>query len=288
MRLRPVPDGHRPRIPIEKPSLDSFVFEGEEIPWLLRRRVIVTLVVALILLVAAYFGLIGQVNIRYEIDAEPFQEWVEDLGPVGPLGYIAVMAGSVLIAPIPNAPVFLAAGLVWGPVLGTLYSLAGLLLGSALAFWISRWVGRRYLPRLIGTKAAQRIDRASDTLGGKVIFWSRMLPVINFDWVSYVAGLTAIRFWVYFAWSAAGMVLPTTVIVVAGDGLGRDIRITLAAAAIWVTGVVLTAGYFWWRHRRWRKQREHVAVVEQAAQDSGARQDETFPEDPALVVHGKD
>lgn len=260
----------RPHLPIEKPSLETFVFEGEETPWLLRRRVIVGLLLAFAVIIAGYITTSQALGISYEIEDETFQQWVEDQGVLGPIAYILVMAVSVLVAPIPNTPVFMAAGLVWGPVVGTLYSLAGLLLGSTVAFWISRWAGRRHLPRLIGARAALKVDRAAESMGGRVIFWARMLPVINFDWVSFVAGLTAIRFRTYFLWSAAGMVLPTAVSVVAGDGLGRDVRITLSALGVWLLAVAVTAGYFWWRKRRWqRRQRAHEASVSSVTDSNG-------------------
>ncbi len=231
------------------------MFEGEETPLLLRRRVIGALVVLFVALVAAWFITAEFFGLRYEIEAEPFQSWVQAQGPLGPLVYIGVLAISVLVAPIPNMPIFIAAGLAWGPVLGTVYSLAGMTLGSVAAFWVARWLGRRHLPRLIGSRAAARIDTAAEQMGGKVIFWARMLPVINFDWVSYVAGLTAMRFRTYLVWSVAGMVLPTAVAVTAGDGLAHDIRLTLSAAGVWLLGVVLTAAYFWWRRRQWLAQK---------------------------------
>lgn len=232
--------------------MDAFVFEGEETPLLLRRRVLAGIVLAFLAIVAAYVVAAQVFGLSLEIDAEPFQDWVDGLGIWGPLAYMGILAISVLFAPIPNAPIFIAAGLAWGPVLGTIYSLAGMMLGSAAAFWVSRRFGRKYLPMLIGSKAAARLDNLSQTMGGKVIFWARMLPVVNFDWVSFVAGITAMRFWTFFTWSFFGMILPTAVAVVAGDGLGKDVRITLVLGGFWVFGILLSAMYFWFRHRRYR------------------------------------
>ncbi|MEO6044509.1 MAG: TVP38/TMEM64 family protein, partial [Tepidiformaceae bacterium] len=73
---------------------------------------------------------------------------------------------------------------------------------------------------------------------------------VNFDWISFVAGMTSIRFTPFFVYSALGMLLPTFVAVAAGDGLGRDIRITLAYGGLWVAAIVASAGYFWYRRRR--------------------------------------
>ena len=40
-----------------------------------------------------------------------------------------------------------------------------------------------------------------------------MMPVVNFDWISFVAGMTSIRFVPFFVASFLGMLLPTFVAV---------------------------------------------------------------------------
>jgi len=230
--------------------VDSFVFEGEETPLLLRGRVVASLAGVFVLLAVGYLVLARVLGWSYDINAGPFREWVDGWGAWGPVIFIAMMALAVLFAPIPNVPIFIAAGLAWGPIVGTAYSVTGLLIGSAMAFYVSRKFGRRHLPRLIGKKAAERLDGVAETMGGSVIFWSRMLPAVNFDWISFVAGMTSIRFTPFFVYSALGMLLPTFVAVAAGDGLGRDIRITLAYGGLWVAAIVASAGYFWYRRRR--------------------------------------
>ena len=176
---------------------------------------------AFVLLVVAYVVTAEIFGVSYDFDAEPFRDWVEDWGVWGPVIFIGVMAISVLFAPIPNAPIFVAAGLAWGPVVGTIYSMAGMMLGSAMAFGVARRLGRRHLPTLVGGRAASRLDDLASRMGGRLIFWARMLPAVNFDWISYIAGLTAIGFWRFFFFSFLGMLTPTVLAVVAGDSLTR-------------------------------------------------------------------
>ena len=230
----------------------DFVFEGEEVPLLLRKRVVLSVVAAFGLMVVAYAVATIVFDIPTSFDAEPFKDWVDGFGVWGPVVYILVLALSVLIAPIPNIPIFIAAGLAWGPVVGTIYSMAGMMLGSVIAFWGSRWVGRKHLPRLVGAKAAERLAHLADTMGGRVVFWARMIPAVNFDWISFVSGLTSIRFWPFFIGTFFGMLVPTTVGVAAGDSLAKDVRITIAIGAVWIGTIALSALYFWWRRQRMR------------------------------------
>ena len=162
-----------------RPTLTDFAFEGDEVPLLLRRKVIAAIVGAFAALVVAYVIAANLFGLSWSFDADPFKEWVDGFGAWGPVIFVTVMALSVLFAPIPNAPIFIAAGLAWGPIIGTAYSLAGLLLGSTMAFYAARWLGRRHLPRLIGAKAAGRLDDLSHNMGGQMIFWLRVLPAVN-------------------------------------------------------------------------------------------------------------
>lgn len=231
-------------------ALEALAFDGDKPPLLLRKGFVFGLVGVFALFVVAYIVLAQMYGFSNAIKAEPFKNWVEDQGPLGPVVFIFVLALSVLFAPIPNVPIFIAAGLAWGPVVGTIYSMMGMMLGSVMAFYFSRLLGRRHLPRLIGPKAAARLDNLTQAMGGKMVFWARMIPVINFDWISFVAGLTSIRFWPFFGYSFLGMLLPTAIAVIAGDSLGKDVRVTIALGGVWVAGIAISALVFWKRRGR--------------------------------------
>jgi uncharacterized membrane protein YdjX (TVP38/TMEM64 family) len=128
------------------------------------------------------------------------------------------------------------------------------MIGSVLAFGTTRWLGRRHLQRLVGERIAKRVDDASTSFGGRLVFWARLFPGTSFDWISFAAGLTAMPFRTFFIYTLLGLSPPTILTVAAGDSLTRDIRITLGLAAGWVAVLILGAGYLWWqRSRRLRR-----------------------------------
>ncbi len=231
-------------------DLDEVMFEGDETPLLLRKTVVAGVVLVFLALVGAYVVATLFFGVSLKIDAEPFRAWVEERGVLGVVVFVLVMAFSVLFAPVPNVPIFIAAGLAWGPVLGTAYCMAGQTLGSLMAFEVARKFGRKHLSKLIGRRAAKRLDSLVDNMGAKVVFWTRMMPGLNFDWISYVAGMTSVPLRTFIVFSFLGMLAPTTVTVVMGDGLTRNPAITLAMGALWVCAILATAGYFWMRRRR--------------------------------------
>ena len=243
----------------EETALDpgDLTFEPQETPLLFRKSVLIGLVVAFMAIVVLYFVVTSFFGVSLQIDAEPFKDWVEARGAFGVLVFILVMALSVLFAPIPNVPIFIAAGLAWGPVLGTVYCMAGLTLGSAIAFQVSRTFGRKHVTKLIGRKYARKIDRLVGNMGGRVVFLTRLMPGVNFDWISFVAGMTAVPFKTFIIFSFLGMIPPTALTVVMGDGLGRDPRITLAAGGVWVIAIVATGAYFWVKRHHFRDPESH-------------------------------
>jgi uncharacterized membrane protein YdjX (TVP38/TMEM64 family) len=83
------------------------------------------------------------------------------------------------------------AGAIFGPILGTLYALAGSIIGAVISFLIARFLGRNFIETLVGRQIVICCE-CSESLLTKIIFISRLLPLISFDVVSYGAGLTRI------------------------------------------------------------------------------------------------
>ena len=111
------------------------------------------------------------------------------LGPLAPLIYMAVMAVTAVIIPIPGPPLFVIAGALFGPVMGTVYAVAGSVAGALVAFLIGRFLGRDFVESLVG-KHVVICCECSEGLLTKIVFFSRLLPLVSFDVVSYGAGLT--------------------------------------------------------------------------------------------------
>jgi len=118
------------------------------------------------------------------------EQLLQQSGALAPLTYIAVMGAAVVVSPLPSLPLDIAAGAYFGPVLGTVYSLLGGLLGAMTAFGIARLLGRPTVEKLLRGHV-NFCRKCSDRLLTQVVFVSRLLPFVSFDLVSYGAGLTA-------------------------------------------------------------------------------------------------
>ena len=197
-----------------------------------------------LLSVAALFVAAVLIAIEFitgDLDVEDIREWIRDLGPWGPVLLITVLAVAMVVAPIPNPPFMIAAGIAWGTLLGVVYAVIGQLIGSVIIFWLSRRFGRQLIPRLIGEEGASRVDRLATRMGPQLVFWWRMMPV-SFDFAAYAAGLTRMSFPLFVGLVLAGSILPTTVVVGFGDSFGKSWEaVAVTGAIIAVSMLVLTS-----------------------------------------------
>jgi uncharacterized membrane protein YdjX (TVP38/TMEM64 family) len=76
--------------------------------------------------------------------------------------------------------------------MGTLYAVAGSVAGAIVAFAVARFLGREFIESLVGRQVVICCE-CSEGLLTKVVFFSRLLPLVSFDVVSYGAGLTRMR-----------------------------------------------------------------------------------------------
>ena len=208
-----------------------------------RRRRIISL--AAFALAAAF--IIGDFALG-DLETTDIREWGEGLGVWGPVLLIAILAAAMVFAPIPNPPFMIAAGLIWGTVLGVVYAVIGQLIGAAIIFWISRRFGRQLVPRLVGERGAERIDVLAREMGPQLVFWWRMMP-ISFDFAAYAAGLTPMSFRFFITLVALGSILPTAVVVHFGDSLTESWTARFVAGGLIIVAITVPATVLYVRNR---------------------------------------
>lgn len=183
-----------------------------------------------------------------DLSAHDVREWGQGLGVWGPIILIAVLAAAMVFAPIPNPPFMIAAGLIWGTALGVVYAVAGQLIGAMIIFWISRRFGRALVPRLVGERAAERIDAVAREIGPQLVFWWRMMPV-SFDFAAYAAGLTAMSFRLFVTLVLVGSIVPTTVVVGFGDSIHSSWTARFVMGGLIVVAIAVPATVLYLRNR---------------------------------------
>ncbi|RUL87961.1 VTT domain-containing protein [Tautonia sociabilis] len=146
--------------------------------------------------------------------------WVAGLGPWGPVVFGLVYAVAVVLM-VPGSALTLAAGALFGLVVGTITVSVASNVGAALAFLIARYVARDAVARRVRRNPRfNAIDRAIGEGGWKIVALLRLSPAVPFNLQNYLYGLTSIRFWpcVLASWVA---MLPGTFLYVYLGHVGR-------------------------------------------------------------------
>lgn len=205
------------------------------------------LVVFVLALSAVYYFLHEHGRLSAITDAGKLRLWITNLGYIGPVTIIALMAIAVIINPIPSAPIALASGAVFGHTWGTIYVVAGAAIGAAGAFWIARLLGQELLVRLFGEKIMLGWLGSQNILMA-LVFVSRLIPFLSFDLVSYGAGLTQIKAWRFLLATLLGLVPASFLLAhfggeMAATDLNEAMLLILLLGGVTIIPVVLI-GYF--------------------------------------------
>ena len=215
-----------------------------------RRIVLAACAVTLVLLAIAGIGVAG--GYFHDFD---FGAWILEIENViaawGPWGVVISMGLMVVhsFVPFPAEMLAIANGMVYGPVLGTLITWSGAMLGALLAFGLSRLLDRPFVEAILARRQIAWLDTVSGEGAANWIFLARFVPVIAFNLVNYAAGLTKISWWT-FIWTTAIGILPLTALMV-----------TMGASAHhldWRWWLALMGGGFvaWLLLRRWLQARK--------------------------------
>ena len=140
---------------------------------------------------------------------------VDGAGLAAPLVFVALYALLTILL-IPGAPASLAAGALFGLAAGTALVAVGATLGATGAFLVARRLGRPEVERIVGRRSV-RIDRWLERNGFLVVLYARLVPVVPFNVLNYVAGASALSVRDYVLATAVG-ILPGTFAYVALGG----------------------------------------------------------------------
>lgn len=134
--------------------------------------------------------------------------------PFGPVIFLAMF----LIRPIllfSNSVLMLLAGFLYGPILGLVLALTGEIISAMVAFWIGWFFGKGLLPEGQEQSKLERYATALQQNGFETVLIMRLI-LLNYDFVSYTAGILHVN-WQAFLWATIlGSLAGTVAYVLAG------------------------------------------------------------------------
>lgn len=193
----------------------------------------------LAILVGSYFvfpGFQAGINEAFDVitseDEARTQQWVKQFGALGPIVLILAMVAQMFLFIIPNILLFMISILCYGPVWGSLISLAGVFASSSVGYVIGKKLGPRAIDRFVSHDTQEKIRMWIDRYGVKAIAITRLSSFSN-DALSFVAGILEMSYRRYILATLGGI----TPLIVLLAIYGRNGKIE--RALIWVAAASL-------------------------------------------------
>ncbi len=153
--------------------------------------VIIALVLGLMYFILNITGLWEKLN-----SVDKLQGIILELGFWGRFTFVFLQFLQVTFLPLPSPILIIAGSLIYGPFEAGLLSIAGILLGSALAFFLGRVFGKKLVVFMVGKDAEKKWSAFLSNC--KYTFVVMMiLPFFPDDVLCMVAGLTEMS-WTFF------------------------------------------------------------------------------------------
>ena len=174
---------------------------------LFRKNWLILLVILIVLVWFSYSYLSGGVVYSTaNSDIDSVVDFVDSFGFWAWLIFILLVILEVVLAPIPPLVLYVAGGFLFGAFFGGVLTLVGNIAGAIIDFFLAKRYGRGIVEKKVDKRIRARFDKFSEKYGGFAIFLLRVNPLTTTDLVSYLAGLSKIKFWKFVVGTAAGLI----------------------------------------------------------------------------------
>ncbi len=220
-----------------------------------RRLILTAVVVVALIAVALLVRLPSAVELR---------DWSASMGSWLPLAFLGAHI-VVTVLPFPRTAFTLAAGMLFGPLLGVVLAVAASTVSAMIALALVRAAGWQ-LNRLVRHQAVERVDARLRERGWVAVISLRLIPVVPFAPLNYAVGASGVRMLAYLSATVAGLLPGTSAVVILGDALTGHVN-PLLFMVLLCTGFVGLA-LFAYEIRHYRRRHQHAAVghVDDAAE----------------------
>ncbi len=158
-------------------------------------------IVIVILIIAVFFGgiylLLHLTGLWEKVNSvDKVKALILSMGFYGRSIFVLLQFLQVTFLPLPASVLVIAGSLVYGPIQASLLSLSGILLGSALAFFLGKMFGKKLVVFMVGKESCRKWVKFLNN--GKYSYIIMMLlPFFPDDVLCLVAGVTDMS-WTFF------------------------------------------------------------------------------------------
>ena len=150
-------------------------------------------------------------------DREQIKTFVASFGQGAPAIFIIIQILQVLFAPFPGEATGFIGGFLFGAAKGFLFSSIGLTLGSWINFTIGRFMGKRFVRKLIPERQLDRLDKIIKHQGVIVLFILFIIPGFPKDYLCLFLGLSTLPLKIFLILAGIGRMPGTLMLSLQGS-----------------------------------------------------------------------
>ena len=197
-------------------------------------------------IIAIVIGLIWFSRSYLNISPTEIKEWILSFGMWAPILYIFLYTVRPLIF-FPASVLSITGGLAFGALMGTVYTVIGATLGAVVAFLVAKKLGKGVIKNSAGK--VDQIQQQLEKNGFIYVLIFRLLPIFNFDLISYAAGLSKVRLLPFFLATLIGIIPGTFAYNFLGSSIvSKDPRIIIGAIIVFLILTIVP----WYLQKRWK------------------------------------
>lgn len=175
---------------------------------------------------------------------EALKAWIASLGFIAPLAFVGLQCIQVIIFVIPGEVPQIAGGYLFGLWRGSLLSVSGIIIGSAVNFLLARLLGVPFVRLLFSPERIDYAGRIATSPRARIsMFLLFLIPGIPKDILCYGAGLTPLPLHVFLLISTLGR-LPGILGSAFMGGAAAEEKWIIAGAVFLVASLLFLLGFF--------------------------------------------
>jgi uncharacterized membrane protein YdjX (TVP38/TMEM64 family) len=229
------PEGLDETVP-HAPASDTKLTRDDKIKFALFIGVIVAMAILAIVLIPIFNNLNGE-------SLESLVESVQEMGAWGFFAILALQLIQIIIAFIPGEFVQVAAGLLYGPIWGSLIILLGCLISTVAVFYLVQFLGAPFVHKVVNKKQLDKFDFLHESTKLDLItFILFLIPGMPKDVLTYIVALTDVKPSHFFTITTVARIPGVVISTWAGESILRGNWILIAVI---VVIVLVLCGLVW-------------------------------------------
>lgn len=180
-----------------------------------------------------------------DMTPEKVRHTISQWGAWAPIFFVVLVSARPFVF-FPSTLLFIAGGLAFGPVWGTVLAAMGGTIAAVVTFLLARALGREFVQKQI-PESVRRLQ--GERWGAGLVFFLNLVPLVPLTAVNYGAGLSTMALETYTAGVIAGLTPRVLAFAYFGDSLleigSQQFWIAIGTLALLVVVPILL-------RRRWR------------------------------------